>query len=145
MTVLIVLFASWLGFWALGALGVEAFAGWSYSAHYALAVMFLFTGFAHFTKMKHDLVLSAHNRHSFRDIWPTPRDAAGCREPYCERNRHRANSEPSSNHPLPLGLAGGNACDFEFVLYLLEIGSKLAGSRIALHAILLKCPPNDSF
>ena len=55
MTVLIVLFASWLVFRTLGALGVEAFAGWSHSVHYALAVMFLFTGFAHFTKMKHDL------------------------------------------------------------------------------------------
>jgi len=55
MTVLIVLFASWLGFRALGALGVEAFAGWAHSAHYALAVMFLFTGLAHFTKMKRDL------------------------------------------------------------------------------------------
>ena len=38
-------------------------------------------------------------------------------EPYCERNRHRANSEPPSNHPSPLGLAGGNACAFEFALY----------------------------
>ena len=56
MTVLIVLIASWLGFRALGELGVPALAAWSTSARYALAVMFLFTSLAHFTKMKHDLV-----------------------------------------------------------------------------------------
>jgi uncharacterized membrane protein len=55
MTVLIVLFAFWLGFRALGALGVPALAAWSTSARYALAVMFLFTSLAHFTKMKHEL------------------------------------------------------------------------------------------
>lgn len=55
MTVLVVLFASWLVFRAVGALGVPALAPWSRSARYALAVMFLFTVLAHFTKMKHDL------------------------------------------------------------------------------------------
>ena len=55
MAVLIVLFASWLGFRLVGALGVPALAAWSVSARYALAVMFLFTGLAHFTKMKHEL------------------------------------------------------------------------------------------
>jgi uncharacterized membrane protein len=55
MTVLIVLFASWLGFRGVGALGVPALAAWSTSARYALVVMFLFTGLAHFTTMKHEL------------------------------------------------------------------------------------------
>ena len=55
MTVLIVLFASWVAFRALGAMGVPALARWSSSATYALAVVFVFTGCAHFTKMKHDL------------------------------------------------------------------------------------------
>jgi hypothetical protein len=67
------------------------------------------------------------------------------REPYCERNCPRANSEPSSNHPSPLGLAGGNACDVEFAPYPLKIGSQFAGNGIPLHAILLKCPPNHPF
>jgi len=56
MTVLIVLFASWLGFRVVGALGIPALAAWSPSARYALAAMFLFTGLAHFSKMKHELV-----------------------------------------------------------------------------------------
>jgi uncharacterized membrane protein len=56
MAVLIVLFTSWLAFRGIGALGVAAFATWHYSACYALAVMFVFTGIAHFNKMKHDLV-----------------------------------------------------------------------------------------
>jgi uncharacterized membrane protein len=55
MAVLIVLFASWLIFRGVGALGVHALAGWKISAVYALAVMFVFTGIAHFNKMKHDL------------------------------------------------------------------------------------------
>ncbi len=36
-------------------MGVQAFATWVSSARYALALMFLFTSTAHFTKMKHDL------------------------------------------------------------------------------------------
>ena len=55
MTVLIVLFASWLVFRAVGALGVPALAAWSTSVRCALATMFVFTGLAHFTKMKHEL------------------------------------------------------------------------------------------
>jgi uncharacterized membrane protein len=66
MTVLIVLFASWLGFRALGALGVRALAAWSASARYALSVMFLFTGLAHFTKMKHELARMVP------DVFPRP-------------------------------------------------------------------------
>jgi uncharacterized membrane protein len=66
MTVLIVLFASWLGFRALGALGVPALAAWSAAARYALSVMFLFTGLAHFTKMKHELARMVP------DVFPRP-------------------------------------------------------------------------
>jgi uncharacterized membrane protein len=55
MAVLTILFTSWLVFRGIGALGVAAFATWQYSACYSLAVMFVFTGIAHFNKMKHDL------------------------------------------------------------------------------------------
>jgi len=55
MAVLIVLFGSWLVFRSAGAVGVGALASWHDSARYALAVMFVFTGIAHFNKMKHDL------------------------------------------------------------------------------------------
>jgi len=55
MTVLLVLISSLLIFRGLGALGVQAFATWGSSVRYALALMFLFTSTAHFTKMKHDL------------------------------------------------------------------------------------------
>jgi uncharacterized membrane protein len=56
MAVVGVLFASWLVFRGIGALGVGAFSTWQDSARYALAIMFLFTSTAHFSKMKHDLV-----------------------------------------------------------------------------------------
>ena len=56
MVVLLVLFTSWLVFRGIGALGVGALATWQGSAVYALALMFVFTGIAHFNKMKHDLV-----------------------------------------------------------------------------------------
>lgn len=56
MAVLIVLFGSWLVFREIGALGVGALATWQRSAGYALALMFVFTGIAHFNKMRHDLV-----------------------------------------------------------------------------------------
>jgi uncharacterized membrane protein len=56
MAVLIILFTSWLVFRGIGALGVAAFATWQHSACYGLAVMFVFTGIAHFNKMKNDLV-----------------------------------------------------------------------------------------
>jgi hypothetical protein len=55
MAVLVILFVSWLVFRGIGALGVTALARWQDSARYALVVMFLFTGIAHFNKMKHDL------------------------------------------------------------------------------------------
>ena len=55
MAVLIVLFGTWLLLRGLGALGVSALATWRASACYALAVMFVFTSTAHFTKLKHDL------------------------------------------------------------------------------------------
>lgn len=56
MAVLIILFTSWLAFRGIGALGIAAFATWQHSACYALAVMFVFTGIAHFNQMKRDLV-----------------------------------------------------------------------------------------
>jgi uncharacterized membrane protein len=55
MAALIVLFASWIVFRCLGAVGIGAFATWRTSAPFALAVMFAFTSVAHFNKMKHDL------------------------------------------------------------------------------------------
>jgi uncharacterized membrane protein len=55
MAVLVILIVSWLALRGVGALGVGASATWQDSARYALAVMFLFTGMAHFNKMKHDL------------------------------------------------------------------------------------------
>jgi len=55
MTVLIVLFTSWLSFRPLGAAGIPTLAAWSSSGQYALAAMFVFTAVAHFTKMKHEL------------------------------------------------------------------------------------------
>ena len=56
MVVLVVLFASLVLFRGLGVLGVEAFSSWQGAAVWALAVMFLFTASAHFTKMKKDLI-----------------------------------------------------------------------------------------
>ena len=41
---------------ALGVLGVDLFSTWQVSAAWALAVMFLFTASAHFTKTKEDLI-----------------------------------------------------------------------------------------
>jgi uncharacterized membrane protein len=55
MIVLVVLFGSWLILRGIGALGVPALATWHDSVRYALAVMFVFTGAAHFNKMRHDL------------------------------------------------------------------------------------------
>ena len=56
MAVLIVLLASLVLFRGLGALGVGALSSWQEAAVWALAVMFLFTASAHFTKMKKDLI-----------------------------------------------------------------------------------------
>jgi len=55
MAVLILVLGSWLLFRLVGVFGLTAFATWQDSARYALAVMFLFTSSAHFTRMKHDL------------------------------------------------------------------------------------------
>jgi uncharacterized membrane protein len=55
MVVLTVLLGAWLVFRGVGALGVAALATWQHAARYALAVMFVFTGIAHFNRMKHDL------------------------------------------------------------------------------------------
>ena len=56
MVVLGVLLVSLLLFRGLGELGVDLFATWQVSAAWALAVMFLFTASAHFTKTKVDLI-----------------------------------------------------------------------------------------
>ena len=56
MVVLGVLLASLLLFRGLGVLGVDALSTWQLSAAWALAVMFLFTASAHFTKTKEDLI-----------------------------------------------------------------------------------------
>ena len=55
MVVLYVLFGSWLVLRGVGALGIEALASWQASARCALAVMFVFTGIAHFTRVKHEM------------------------------------------------------------------------------------------
>jgi uncharacterized membrane protein len=55
MVVLLVLFGSWLILRAVGALGVTSLATWHDSVRYALALMFVFTGVAHFNKLRHDL------------------------------------------------------------------------------------------
>lgn len=55
MIVLVVLFSSWLILRGIGALGVRALATWHGSVRYALAVMFVFTAFAHFNKIRRDL------------------------------------------------------------------------------------------
>jgi uncharacterized membrane protein len=55
MIVVIVLVGSLLLFRATGALGVTALATWAASTRWALAVMFLFTGVAHFTRARHGM------------------------------------------------------------------------------------------
>lgn len=56
MIVLVVLLASLVLFRAVGVLGVEALSSWQGAAVWALAVMFLFTASAHFTKTKKDFI-----------------------------------------------------------------------------------------
>jgi uncharacterized membrane protein len=56
MLVLIVLVASILILRGLGLAGAPAFASWSADVRDGLAVMLLFTGSAHFTPMKEDLI-----------------------------------------------------------------------------------------
>jgi uncharacterized membrane protein len=55
MVVLLVLFVAWLLLRGAGALGVPELGTWHDSVRYALAVMFVFTGVAHFNKIRHDL------------------------------------------------------------------------------------------
>jgi uncharacterized membrane protein len=55
MLVLIVLFGGMLIFRLIGFLGVPIFGTWQAATTYALALMFLFTGSAHFGKMRADL------------------------------------------------------------------------------------------
>jgi uncharacterized membrane protein len=57
MLVLAVLLLSWLTFRAAGALGIQRLANWRDSGRWALAVMLVFTGSAHFTSRRHDLAL----------------------------------------------------------------------------------------
>ncbi len=52
----ILLVAATLFLKGLGAVGVTAFGAWLDSARVALALMFLFTASAHFTRMKEDLI-----------------------------------------------------------------------------------------
>lgn len=52
----VLLIVATLVFRGLGALGFDAFATWLESARVALALMFLFTASAHFTRMKEDLI-----------------------------------------------------------------------------------------
>lgn len=56
MIVLIVLVVSLVLFRGLGVLGLDALSTWQGTAVPALAVMFLFTASAHFTKTKEDLI-----------------------------------------------------------------------------------------
>jgi uncharacterized membrane protein len=55
MIVVGVLVVSLLLFRAAGALGVVTLASWVASTRWALAVMFLFTGIAHFTRARHEM------------------------------------------------------------------------------------------
>ena len=54
MLAFIVLFVSLLIFRAIGALGIALFFSWIACTRYAVALMFLFTGSAHFTRMRYD-------------------------------------------------------------------------------------------
>ena len=56
MAVLIILLTACVVFRFAGWMGVHAFSTWHDSTRYALAVMFVFTGTAHFNRMKFDLV-----------------------------------------------------------------------------------------
>jgi uncharacterized membrane protein len=56
VTPLIILVVSLLVFRGLGAVGLERFASWQDAARYALALMFLFTGTTHFTRMRTDYI-----------------------------------------------------------------------------------------
>lgn len=55
MIVVAVLVVSLLLFRAAGALGLAALSSWVASTRWALALMFLFTGVAHFTRTRHEM------------------------------------------------------------------------------------------
>lgn len=55
MVIVLILVIATLAFRAAGALGSSAFVLWAASARWALALMFLFTGVAHFTKPKYSM------------------------------------------------------------------------------------------
>jgi uncharacterized membrane protein len=55
MIVLVILFGSWVILRGIGLLGVAGLATWRDTARDALAVMFVFTGVAHFTTIRHDM------------------------------------------------------------------------------------------
>ena len=54
MVSLFVLIISFLLLRGVGLLGVERLSSWKVAGRIALAIMFLFTGFSHFTSMKYD-------------------------------------------------------------------------------------------
>ena len=49
-----VLVISFIVLWGLGALGVRRLSSWRDAGRLALVIMFLFTGFSHFSGLKHD-------------------------------------------------------------------------------------------
>jgi uncharacterized membrane protein len=55
MAVLVVLIVSALALRLAGFLGATYFATWQSSIRYAVAIMFVFTGVAHFTKLRHEM------------------------------------------------------------------------------------------
>jgi uncharacterized membrane protein len=55
MEVVIILFVSFLALRGIGWLGVTPLASWNAAGRGALAIMFLFTGGAHFSSMKYDM------------------------------------------------------------------------------------------
>jgi uncharacterized membrane protein len=56
MIPLLVLIVSLIAFRVLGAFGVGIFAIWQESTQFGLALMFVFTASAHFSKMKQDII-----------------------------------------------------------------------------------------
>jgi uncharacterized membrane protein len=56
MVPFILLLTSTVVFRVLGAFGLEVFGTWQDAARYAVALMFVFTGTLHFTKMREDFV-----------------------------------------------------------------------------------------
>ncbi len=56
MAPLIVLAASFLVFLGLGIIGAGYFAPWEMAVRWAMGVMFIFTGIAHFTRTRQDII-----------------------------------------------------------------------------------------